>query len=165
MPGRFYTSPPVPYFTFRFAGLIATMAFVFYSGWREYIYNSMSGFYNHLGDLYELIDKPVLAEVYYQQGHRYGFENNRSNYALAKLEAQKNNLTNAYNHYGLANGKRPTPFSLVNEANLTIREDKTFESIAAFSSALKTFPEMAPSKTTWGTPTLKYISLTLPFTF
>ncbi|MBL7843610.1 MAG: hypothetical protein JNK44_07080 [Cyclobacteriaceae bacterium] len=135
-----YKPTRMPYFTFRFAGLIATMAFVFYSNWRDLVYHGVSGFYNHLGDLYELIDKPILAEAYYQQGRRYGFQNNRSNYALAKIEAQKNNVAKAHNHYELANDKRPTPFSLVNDANLVMLEGRTFESISAFLEALKKFP-------------------------
>lgn len=136
-----YKPTRMPYFTFRFAGLIATMAFVFYSNWRELVYHGVSGFYNHLGDLYTLIDKPILAEAYYQQGRRYGFQNNRSNYALAKIEAQKNNVAKAHNHYELANDKRPTPFSLVNDANLLMLEGRTFESIHAFSKARKKFPD------------------------
>ncbi|MBX2947009.1 MAG: hypothetical protein KF725_14335 [Cyclobacteriaceae bacterium] len=135
-----YKPTRMPYFTFRFAGLIATLAFVFYSNWRELVYHGVSGFYNHLGDLYELIDKPIIAEAYYQQGRSYGFQNNRSNYALAKIEAQKSNVAKAHNHYELANDKRPTPFSLVNDANLLLLEGRTFESIHAFSRALKKFP-------------------------
>jgi len=135
-----YKPTRMPYFTFRFAGLIATMAFVFYSGWRSYVYNGMSGFYNHLGDLYELLDQRTMAEAYYQQGRRYGFQNNRSNYALAKIEAQKNNVSKAHNNYELANDKRPTPFSLVNDANLLMLEGRTFESITSYTRARKRFP-------------------------
>src|SRR5690606_5495661 len=93
-----YKPTRMPYFTFRFAGLIATLAFVFYSNWKEYVYHGMSGFYNHLGDLYTLLDRKTLAEAYYQQGRAYGFQNNRSNYVLAQLEVGKNNLKKAYNH-------------------------------------------------------------------
>ncbi|MBX2968145.1 MAG: hypothetical protein KF803_02140 [Cyclobacteriaceae bacterium] len=145
-----YKPTRMPYFTFRFAGLIATMAFVFYSNWKEYAYNGMSGFYNHLGDLYVLLDREALAEAYYQQGRAYGFQNNRSNYVLAQLEVSKNNVKKAYNHYQLANGNRPTEYSLANEGNLFLAERRTFESIASFSKALSKFPNSGPLENNLG---------------
>jgi hypothetical protein len=135
-----YKPSRMPYFTFRFAGLIATLAFVFFSNWREYAYHGMSGFYNHLGDLYGLLGRQTLAEAYYQQGRSYGFQNNRSNYVLAQLEIEKNNVRNAYNHYEMANNIRPTEFSLANEGNLYLAEKRTFESIAFLAEALQKIP-------------------------
>src|SRR5688572_24548442 len=61
-----YTPNRMPYFTYRFAGLITMLAFVFYSNWHEYVYHSTSGFYNALGDLYQKLEKRGLAEAYYQ---------------------------------------------------------------------------------------------------
>lgn len=145
-----YKPSRMPYFTFRFAGLIATLAFVFYSNWKEYAYHAMSGFYNHLGDLYELMDKQTIAEAYYQQGRSYGFQNNRSNYTLAQLEVGKNNLKKAYNHYNLANGIRPTEYSLANEGNLFLAERRTFESVASFTNALQKFPGSGPLENNLG---------------
>jgi Flp pilus assembly protein TadD len=135
-----YKPTRMPYFTFRFAGLIATMAFVFYSNWRDYVYHGTSGFYNHLGDLYQLLDKQTLAEAYYQQGRRYGFENNHSNYMLGILETRKNNFKQAYFHYALANGRRPTEYSLINEGNLYLVQKKYFEGIASLRKAHERFP-------------------------
>lgn len=145
-----YKPTRMPYFTFRFAGLIATMAFVFYSNWKEYAYNGMSGFYNHLGDLYVLLDREALAEAYYQQGRAYGFQNNRSNYVLAQREVGKNNVKKAHNHYDLANSSRPTEYSLANEGNLFLAERRTFESIASFSKALSKFPNSGPLENNLG---------------
>jgi hypothetical protein len=145
-----YKPSRMPYFTFRFAGLIATLGFVFYSGWKEYAYNGMSGFYNQLGDLYVLLDRETLAEAYYQQGRAYGFQNNRSNYALAQLEVGKNNLKDAYHHYEMANGIRPTEYSLANEGNLYLAEKRTFESITSFTKALHKFPDSGPLENNLG---------------
>ncbi len=138
-----YKPSRMPYFTFRLAGLIATMAFIFYSNWREYVYHGTSGFYNHLGNLYQLLEKPDLAEAYYQRGSRYGFENNHSNYVLGVMETQKHNFKQAYFHYGLANGRRPTEYSLVNEGNLYLAEKRYFESIAFLRKAYNQFPSSA----------------------
>lgn len=136
-----YRPSRMPYFTFRFAGLIATMAFIFYSNWHSYVYNGMSGFYNHLGDLYQLMDKKMLAEAYYQQGRSNGFQNNRSNYSLGLIESHKNEFKKAHFHYELANAKRPTTYSLANDGNLFIIEGRYFEGITSLAKAVSRFPE------------------------
>ncbi|HEU5290788.1 MAG TPA: hypothetical protein VFU05_09115 [Cyclobacteriaceae bacterium] len=145
-----YTPNRMPYFTYRFAGLITMLAFVFYSNWHEYVYHSTSGFYNALGDLYQKMEKKGLAEAYYQQGRASGFQNHHSNYVIGFLEGQKNNLELAHNHYQMASGKRPTEYSVVNEGNLYLFEDKFFNAIFSFKDALNTFPDSGPIKNNLG---------------
>jgi predicted negative regulator of RcsB-dependent stress response len=113
-----YKPTRMPYFTFRLAGLIATLGFVFYSGWHQYVYNSIAGFYNNIGDLYELLDKSAIAEAYYDQGAKYGFANNHANYAIGKLKTHRYNFDEAIENYEAANRRKPNVFSLTNEANL-----------------------------------------------
>jgi hypothetical protein len=145
-----YNPNRMPYFTYRFAGFIAMLGFVFYSNWQEYAFHSASGFYNNLGDLYQVIDKKGFAEAYYQQGREYGFQNHHSNYVIGHLEGTKNNLELSHKHYNMANGKRPTEFSAVNEANLYLFEDRIFNAIFSFKSALNTFPDSGPIKNNLG---------------
>ncbi len=145
-----YNPNRMPYNTYRFAGFIAMLGFVLYSNWHEYVYHSASGFYNNLGDLYQVIDKRGLAEAYYQQGREYGFENHHSNYVIGHREGTKNNLEQAHRHYRLANGKRPTEFSFVNEGNLYLFENRYFEAIFSFKDALKKFPNSGPIKNNVG---------------
>ena len=78
-----YSPTRMPYFTYRFAGLIAMLGFVFYARWTEYVYHGLAGFYNFAGDLHTLLDNHAYAESFYDQGHAQGFQNHRSNYALA----------------------------------------------------------------------------------
>ena len=145
-----YNPNRMPYFTYRFAGFIAMLGFVFYSNWQEYVYHSTSGFYNNLGDLYQVIDKRAFAEAYYQQGRAYGFQNHHSNYVIGHLEGTKNNIELAHRHYELANGKRPTEFSVVNKGNLYLFENRFFNAIFSFKNALKTFPDSGPIKNNLG---------------
>jgi hypothetical protein len=135
-----YKPVRMPYFTFRFAGLIATLAFVFYSNWREYVYHGMSGFYNHLGDLYELMDKPVLSEAYYQQARSYSSQNNRTNYILGLIESNNNDFKKAHFSYELANKNRPSEYSYANEGNLYMIEGKYFEGIGLFHKFFLNYP-------------------------
>lgn len=145
-----YNPNRMPYFTYRLAGFIAMLAFVFYSNWHEYVYHSSSGFYNNLGDLYEVMEKHGLAEAYYQQGRAYGFQNHHSNYAIGYLEGRKNNLEQAHYHYQMASDKRPTEYSVVNSGNLYLFEDRYFNAIFSFKDALKKFPDSGPIKNNLG---------------
>lgn len=141
-----YNPTRMPYFTYQFAGLIAMLAFVFYSNWREYVYHTVAGFYNTTGDLYALLDNELYAESFYQQGALQAFQNNRSNYALANLSAGRLNFETAHEQYARANGKRPTPFSLINDGNLYIWEGNNHAAIQAYRAGytrLKGAPVMA----------------------
>ncbi|NJN41968.1 MAG: hypothetical protein HC811_06840 [Flammeovirgaceae bacterium] len=47
-----YQPNRMPFFTFRFAGLIATLAFVFYQTWQVPVRNTSAAYYNAMGDVY-----------------------------------------------------------------------------------------------------------------
>lgn len=129
-----YNPTRMPYFTYRFAGLIAMLAFVFYSNWREYVFHAVAGFYNTTGDLYGLLGNELYAESFYQQGALQAFQNNRSNYALANLSAGRLSFDVAHEQYERANGKRPTPYSLVNDGNVFVWEGDNKQAIEAYRS-------------------------------
>ncbi len=136
-----YRPNRMPYFTFRFAGLIVVLAFVFYSNWKEYVYHSFSGFYNNIGDLYTLLDKQGIAEAYYEQGRSYGFQNHRSSYTLGKIKTIKNDLEAAQYNYEQANGNRPSPYSLANEANLYLWKKEFFKAKEIGKESVRLFPD------------------------
>ncbi len=141
-----YNPTRMPYFTFRFAGMIAMLAFIFYSNWRDYVFNGVAGFYNTTGDLYALLENETYAESFYEQGRNQGFQNNRSNYALATLKSSRFNLDAAHFDYEQANRKRPTPYSLVNAGNIYIWEDNIDRAIREYQYAntrLKQSPVVA----------------------
>ncbi len=139
-----YNPTRMPYFTYRFAGLIAMLAFIFYSNWRDYVYNGLAGVYNTTGDLYTLLENEEYAESFYNQGKNQGFQNNRSNYALANLKATRFNFDDAHESYADANAKRPTEYSLANAGNLFIWEDEVFNAIDAYKFANQKLPGNGP---------------------
>lgn len=132
-----YKPTRMPYFTYRFAGMIAMLGFVFYSNWRQYVYNGVAGFYNTAGDLHGMLGNEGYAESFYEQGQNQGFQNNRSNYALATLKSSRFNIEAAHQSYELANGKRPTEYSLTNAGNIYIWENDVFAAIHAYQHANK----------------------------
>lgn len=136
-----YKPTRMPFVTFRIAGLIAVLGFIFYSDWRQYVYNGLSGFYNNLGDLYVELDRNTLAEAYFEQGKTYGFRNNHSNYVLGDMNARAGDFDKAAHYYESANGKRPTPYSLANYANLYVMRGQVFQAIDAYRHALLKMPD------------------------
>lgn len=135
-----YKPNRMPYFTFRLAGLIATLAFLFYSNWRQFVFHGLAGFYNYVADLYMLQDRDLLAQNFYDESARYAFENHRGNYALGVLKSSRINFNEAHYNYERANGRRPTAFSLTNAGNLYLWEQKYFDAIATYRDGLKVMP-------------------------
>lgn len=127
-----YKPTRMPYFTFRLAGLIATLAFVFYSDWRQYVFHGMAGFYNYVADLYVLQGNELLAQDFYEESRKHAFQNHRANYALGNIKASRINFEGAHYNYELANGRRPTEFSLVNSGNLYLWEEQYFPAIQMY---------------------------------
>ena len=145
-----YNPTRMPYFTYRFAGLITMLGFVFYSNWRDYVYQGLSGFYNFAGDLHTLLDNGAYAESFYDQGHTQALENHRSNYALATLKASRYDFDDAHYNYELANGKNPTQYSLTNAGNLYLWENKNIEAISRYRYALEEMPDSGPVENNLG---------------
>lgn len=138
-----YKPNRMPFFTFRFAGLIATLAFVFYTGWRQYVYHGLAGFYNYVADLYVLQDNEEGARTFYEESRRYAFQNHRANYALATMKSSRIDFEGAHYNYELANGKRPTEFSLANAGTLYLWEKEYFSAIRKLREGIHTMPTSA----------------------
>jgi hypothetical protein len=138
-----YKPNRMPYFTFRFAGLIATLAFIFYSNWHQYVYHGLAGFYNYVADLYMLQNNEALGTAFYDESRKYGFQNHRANYALATIKASRLAFKDAHYNYDLANGKHPSEFSLVNAGNLDLWEKKYFQAIRAYRDGWQVMPSSA----------------------
>lgn len=135
-----YKPNRMPYFTFRLAGLIAMLAFLFYSNWRQFVFHGLAGFYNYVADLYMLQDRDLLAQNFYDESRKYAFQNHRANYALGVLKSARINFDEAHYNYELANGRRPTEYSLTNAANLYLWEEKYFNAIATYRDGLEVMP-------------------------
>jgi hypothetical protein len=135
-----YKPTRMPWFTFQFAGLIATMAFIFFVGWRVYVYDAVAGFYTYLGDLDLKLGNAELARAHFDRARSYGFQSHHANYAMAKLTLNRYNFEEPERHLELANGKRPTAYSLANSGNLKIWQTRYFDAISSLRHALSRLP-------------------------
>ena len=135
-----YKPTRMPWFTFQFAGLIATMAFLFFVGWRVYVYDAVSGFYINLGDLDLKLGNAQLARAHFDRARSYGFQSHHANYAMAKLTLNRYNFEEPERHLDLANGKRPSAYSLTNRGNLKIWQTRYFDAIRNLRHAQSLLP-------------------------
>ena len=146
-----YKPNSMPYFTFRFGGIIATLAFVFYNTWQVPVQSAFSGYFNAAGDLYQTLGNDQYAEAFYQQSGTYGYLNHHANYALANLEAKKNfNTLKERNYYKRATERRPTEFAYLNFAQTYQANGQWLEARLILNEALKYFPQSGPVQNALG---------------
>ena len=138
-----YKPNRMPYFTFQFAGLIATLGFVFSANWHEYVYHGTAGFYNYVGDLYLVQDNEAFGMSFYEQSRGRAFATNRANYALGNLKTDRLDFAGAAENYEQSNFKRPTEFSYANEGNLPLWTGQTFNALRILNKGRKKMPKSA----------------------
>jgi hypothetical protein len=139
-----YKPTNMPYFTFRFAGLIAVAALFLKENFEVPIYHSLSGYYNGIGDLYTATREYYLAEQYYKLGSDYGYQNHRSNYALASLASKQGNDVTAIYFYEQAIKKRPTEYAYINVSNTLMANGQFLNGLFALRDGLDQFPKSGP---------------------
>ncbi len=146
-----YKPNNMPYFTFRFGGIIATLAFVFYNTWQTPVQHAFSAYYNAGGDLYQTLGDNRFAHAFYEQAGTYGFLNHHSNYALANLEARRNyNSLKERNFYERATQRRPTAFAYLNLSETYLRNKQWLEARLILKEAISEFPQSGAIDNTLG---------------
>ncbi len=144
-----YQPNNMPYFTFRFAGIIATLALVFVNTWQVPVRNAQAGYYNAMADIYKS-NSSKLAEAYYNTAGLYGFQNHHANYAIANLEAKRGNDDKERTFYKRASGTRPTEMSYLNWTNTYQRSQAWLEALLILKESSTEFPKSGVIKNTQG---------------
>lgn len=145
-----YSSNTMPFFTFRFAGFVATLAIVASNTWQVPVHNAMAGYYNGIGDLYSHLQNSRLARAYYDESRTYGFHGHHSNYAMANIEGTLFNAGEERNFYADASGLRPTEMSYLNWAQSFQAADDNLSAIATLSDGIKKMKDHESLENTLG---------------
>jgi hypothetical protein len=136
-----YKPTAMPYFSFRLAGLIFTLAFIFYNSWMVPVNHMISGYYTSLGDLFSAEQNSTLPLGYYKRAFVYAPYNQHAATALAKIEAFRGNAKKEREYTESANKFRPTEFTLLNEANAYRELGNSLEEIFKLQSARRQQPK------------------------
>jgi hypothetical protein len=129
-----YQPNNMPFFTFRLAGLIATLALVFYNAWQVPAHNAVSGFKNGIADAYLEIGNTAIAKAIYDESRTYGFHGHHASYARANIEGSLFNINEERNFYAQASGPRPTQMSYLNWA-------QSYQAVGDNTKAIQTLTE------------------------
>lgn len=135
-----YSPISMPYFTFRLAGLIASVALLVRSNWEVPVNQGISAYYNSLGDLHLYTNETPLAERYYEEAAVYGYNNHKSNFALASLLHERNEVEKAAVRYQDALKKWPSPQAHINLSNLYVDDDRFFDALFVLREGADIFP-------------------------
>ncbi|MEM7108263.1 MAG: hypothetical protein AAF519_08555 [Bacteroidota bacterium] len=136
-----YTPVSMPFFTYRIAGLIAFVALTLKSNWEVPLNQGISAYYNGLGDLHLANNEQLLAESYFEEAGRYGYNNHKSNFSLATFYSAGRETEKAAVKYKDALAKWPSPQAYVNLSNLYLDDDRFFDALFVMKDAAEVFPK------------------------
>ncbi len=139
-----YKPQTMPFFTFRFAGVIIFLAFVFADNWEISVKQGSSAYFNSLGDLYLYNNEEVPALGYYSKGKVYSGNNHRSNYALAKIAEKNLKADDAIAAYQRTQLFHPSEFSYINLSNIYFNQKYFFEALFQLKQGLVQYPKSGP---------------------
>ena len=134
-----YKPQKMPFFSMRIGGFIGVLGLFLLS--NQYpLDQAITAYYNGIGDLHRVDDKPLLAKEYYKLAAVYAQTNHRSNYAIASMEKQNKNQSDALAYFKQSIIKQPTPFAYVNTAGTYDIQGSFFKSMFTLKDGLKKFP-------------------------
>lgn len=134
-----YKPAYMPYFTFRFAGIITTLAFIFYNNWLTHVNHFTSAYYTALGDVY--YHQPTgKAHTFYKRAHFYNSYNQYASTMLADMEAAAQNYGKQKNYSIDANGFQPTEFTFLNTDQVHLLSGNAYAEIRLLRQAKSRFP-------------------------
>jgi hypothetical protein len=145
-----YKPNTMPYFTFRLAGTIVTIAILVYNSWMGPFYNFVSTYYTANGDVYSEQGDAPLALAFYKRAHYYTSYNQHAATALAALEAQRGKSVAEKKYLADANSFKPTEFTLINAANYHYFAGENVSEILLLQGAATKLPKSGVIKNNLG---------------
>lgn len=134
-----YRPTTMPYFSYRFGGLIFTLALVFYNNWPAHVNHFTSAFYTALADTYYDV-QAGRAPTFYRRAHSYAPFNQHAATLLAQIEASELNTEKERQYLLDANRFRPTEFTLLNADQFYLSTGNAYEEVQLLRRAWKQFP-------------------------
>lgn len=135
-----YQPTVMPFFTFRFGGLVATLAFVFYNIWQRPVNDVIGGYYNALAGYHRMAGDQTFSDGYLKIAAQYAYHNHHSNVLLAERELEKGDADRAKKYFQNALERRPTEQTYLSLVNLLEINGKSLESFTYLKDGLKKFP-------------------------
>ncbi|MES2732450.1 MAG: hypothetical protein V4714_11895 [Bacteroidota bacterium] len=135
-----YKPTLMPYYMARAAAVLIMVSFFVYSNMAAY-QQAIAGYYNGLGDSNTAMKEYFLAEQYYKMGSQYGWNNHKSNYALASLARKQNDAVAAGYYFSKATLKNPSPYDYASLSQILLQDDQFFKALFTLKEGIQKFPE------------------------
>lgn len=135
-----YQPTVMPFFTYRFGGLVAILAFLFFNIWQRPINDSIGGYYNSLAGYHRLAGEKKLADGYLKIASRYAYHNHHSNILLAEAAILEENTEKTKLYFQNALERRPTVHAYLNLIRLLEKDNKSLESYTYLKDGISKFP-------------------------
>lgn len=131
-----YKPTTMPYFSFRFMGLICTFGFlVFDTNWRTPFNQIFAAYQNSYGDLHLAQGNVETAEVYYNKSILFRNQNHHAHYALAGIQAARLEPGKELEEWKAASESHPPEQTIINLSDAYRRSSKTSEALDAMEQA------------------------------
>ncbi len=139
-----YKPNTMPYFSFRFMGLICTFGFlVFDTNWRTPFNQIFAAYQNSYGDLYLAQGNAETAEAYYTKSVLFRNQNHHAHYALAGIKAARLEPGKELEEWKIASESYPPEQTIINLTDAYRRSGKTSEALAAIEQANRNLSDHA----------------------
>lgn len=145
-----YKPTNMPFFTFRFGGLIIVIALILRANWQVPVFQSRAAYFNGVADIHYSSGDQLLAERYYLEAANHALNGHKANYALAKISEKDKDEVRAVVKYKAAIAKNPSPYAYVNLINLYASEDRFFDALFTAKEAIQLYPDNSEVLNTLG---------------
>ena len=136
-----YKPTNMPFFTFRFGGLIIVIALILRANWQVPVFQSRAVYFNGVADVHYASGDPLLAERYYLEAANHALNGHKANYALGKISEKNNETVRATIKYKAAIAKNPSPYAYVNLTNIYLSENRFFDALFNAKEAAEKYPD------------------------
>jgi len=139
-----YKPNTMPYFSFRFMGLICTFGFlVFDTNWRTPFNQIFAAYQNSYGDVYLAQGNAETAEAYYNKSVLFRNQNHHAHYALAGIQAARLEPGKELAEWKAASESYPPEQTIINLADAYRRSGKTAEALVTIEQANRNLSDHA----------------------
>lgn len=131
----------LPFFSFRFAGLIVFIAIFLRASMFPY-YQAIAGYYNGLADYYRYTNHPELTRLFYRMSLGYAQNNQKANYSLGlQYMLNENDHIEGIYYFRKAKSKQASPFTYLNLAYARNKSEQIFDALFETQEGLEKFPD------------------------
>lgn len=125
---------------FRMAAAIVVFMLISFKNYNNY-FQTKAGYYNAIADYYTATEDFQAAETFYKEALHFDIRNQKSNYALASLALQNDDIENTGIFLKNALEKNASPFAYAGLSKVLQEKDMFFDALFTLREGVGKFPQ------------------------